>query len=205
MKSILGFVKTTLIGGLFAILPMVFVFELFNKALALCQPVAKSIGEFLPESLIGAESFPIATTVVLLASVCFGSGLVLRFKLARSLGHGIERYLLMYSPGYKVLKGLIQGMQGSNEVTAFKPALVTRESGERELACLIEDHGTGWVTVMIPSSPSMMSGSVIVIRTENVELLNVKLSDLAVVVGHWGLGTKLLLDKHATASAQVSD
>jgi hypothetical protein len=39
---------------------------------------------------------------------------------------------------------------------------------------------------MLPSAPTPLSGSVKIVRLEQVEMLNAKLADVAQVLSHWG-------------------
>ncbi|HRI87768.1 MAG TPA: hypothetical protein PLJ47_00330 [Candidatus Hydrogenedentes bacterium] len=190
------FMKTTILGGLFAILPLILIVELAAKAYGLAEQLTTPLGKLLPEALSDATKFPIISAVVFVLIACFSAGLILRFRVARASGKWIERYLLMYTPGYRILRGLIQGIVGSETGSGFRPALLKMEHDEMEFACIIEDHGNGWSTVMLPSSPSMLSGTVKIVRSSNLEVLNVKLTDVASVLGQWGAGTKKLLEMH---------
>jgi hypothetical protein len=91
-------------------------------------------------------------------------------------------------PLYSVLKGLAAGFAKIGGGDGFKPALLVSADGQREIAYLIEDHGDGQVTVMLPSAPTPLSRSVKIVRRERVELLDAKLADVTRVLSHWGSG-----------------
>jgi uncharacterized membrane protein len=96
--------------------------------------------------------------------------------------------LLLHLPGYRAIKGLTQSLSGTSEDGAFKPALLVSEGGQRELAYLIEDHGDGQATVMLPSSPTPMAGSVKIVPPDQIEILDARLSEVTRVLSQWVWG-----------------
>jgi uncharacterized membrane protein len=65
--------------------------------------------------------------------------------------------------------------------------------GQRQIAYLVEEHGDGQVNVMLPRAPTPLSGSVRIVRREQVELLNVRLTEVTRVLSHWGVGARDML------------
>ena len=122
-----------------------------------------------PKVIIQEPKFPILLAVVFLGLTCFVAGLLVQSTLARATSGWVERYLLLHLPGHRAIKGLTQSLSGSSEAGAFKPALLILEGGQRELAYLIEDHGDGEATVMLPSSPTPMAGSVKIVRRDQIQ------------------------------------
>jgi len=96
-------------------------------------------------------------------------------------------------PGYRAIKGLTQSLSGTSEAGAFKPALLVSDGGQRELAYLIGDHGNGQATVMLPSSPTPMAGSVKIVARDQIEILDARQSEVTRVLSPWGFGTRELL------------
>lgn len=194
MKQLGNFLKTTVLGGFFALLPLMLVIELLAKAMQLAEKVTTPIISLFPKVIIQTPKFPRLLALAFLGLVCFFFGLLVRTRLAGTLSGWLERYLLRL-PGYRTIKGLTQSLSGSSDAGAFKPAVLISEEGEGELAYLIEDHGDGRATVMLPSSPTPMAGSVKIVARDRIEILDAKLSEVTRVLTQWGVGARELLGK----------
>jgi uncharacterized membrane protein len=72
---------------------------------------------------------------------------------------------------------------------------LTSTEGWRDIAYVIEDHGDGHLTVLIPWAPTAFSGSVKVVKQDRVEMLDANLGDVSKVLSLWGVGTRDLLSK----------
>ena len=97
-------------------------------------------------------------------------------------------------PAYTVLKRLTQGF-AKEEAAAFKPGLLTSTEGWRDIVYVIEDHGDGHLTVLVPWAPTAFSGSVKVVSRDRVEMLDANLGDVSKVLSLWGMGTQDLMAK----------
>jgi uncharacterized membrane protein len=195
VKRLGNFLKTTVLGGFFALLPVVLVIELLGKAMQFAQKVTAPVVRLFPQFITQKLKFPILLTVVFLGLICFVAGLLVQSTLARATSGWVEDYLLLHLPGYRAIKGLTQSLSGTSEAGAFKPALLVSDGGQRELAYLIGDHGNGQATVMLPSSPTPMAGSVKIVARDQIEILDARLSEVTRVLNQWGVGTRELLGK----------
>jgi uncharacterized membrane protein len=193
VKRLGNFLKTTVLGGFFALLPRVI--ELLGKAMQFAQKVTAPVVRLFPQFITQKLKFPILLTVVFLGLICFVAGLLVQSTLARATSGWVEDYLLLHLPGYRAIKGLTQSLSGTSEAGAFKPALLVSDGGQRELAYLIGDHGNGQATVMLPSSPTPMAGSVKIVARDQIEILDARLSEVTRVLNQWGVGTRELLGK----------
>jgi uncharacterized membrane protein len=113
----------------------------------------------------------------------------------RAIGRWIEQHFLDPIPGYRAIKNLSSGLSGSLEEGAFKAAVLNSPEGGSELVYLIEDHGNGLATVMIPSAPNPMGGAIKVVPRDRIKILDVKVSAIARVLSQWGVGAQALLPK----------
>ncbi len=64
---------------------------------------------------------------------------------------------------------------------------------------MIEDHGDGQLTVLVPWAPTAFSGSVKVVGRDRVEMLDANIGDVSRVLSLWGMGTRDLLSKGSAA------
>ncbi len=107
----------------------------------------------------------------------------------RRLGLGIARAVLGRLPLYNAVKSLSRGLVGAKEEAAFRPAVLNSSDGEREI-----------VTVLVPWSPTSFAGSVKIMSSDRIEMLEASLSDTSRVLSQWGMGARKLLGKHDAAA-----
>jgi uncharacterized membrane protein len=195
MKGLSEFLKATAAGGLFVLLPVLLLYLLLAEALELVVALATPITGLFPKGTFDEVKFPTIIALVLIVGVSFLIGLGLRSSVARRLGLSIERTVLARLPMYDVLKRLTRGFSSEGQHVAFKPAMLISQTGDRELAYVVEDHNDGNVTILLPWAPTPFAGTVKIIKREQVETLNVNLSEFTKIVSQWGVGARDLLVK----------
>jgi uncharacterized membrane protein len=193
MKQLLEFLKTTAMGGLFVLLPILLLYLLLSEALDMIVALATPIADLFPTGTFDKVEFPVIVGLILILGVSFLIGIGLRSEKGRSLGLWIERTVLGRLPAYNSLKRLTTGFAEAGKDGAFKAAVMTSSDGERELVYIIEDHADGHSTVLLPWAPAAFAGSVKIVDGKRVELLDANLGDVSKVLSHWGVGARELL------------
>jgi uncharacterized membrane protein len=189
------FIKNTTVAGLFLLLPIVLIVKLLVEVVHLAQKASPPILALLPKQIVTDPKFPLLFAGLVVLIACFLAGLVMRLALAQKIGGWIERHLLYPIPGYTAIRSLTRGLAGLSDSSAFKAAALTSPDGGSVLVYLIEDHGDGLATVMIPSAPTPMAGSIKIVPRDRVHLLNVRISTVARVLTQCGVGAQALLRK----------
>ena len=183
MKTLAEFTKTTLIGGVLIILPIYVSVLLLAKAakglLALISPITAGI----PASL----EFREIIAVLGLAAVCFVAGLVVRTGPGLRAKNAFEQAVLERLPGYTLLRGLAARFTGQSDESTFAPALVEIEEALVP-ALIIEELENGSYTVLVPSVPTPMAGSLYILPRERVHRVDVPLTSALKVFTKWGTG-----------------
>ena len=113
---------------------------------------------------------------------------------AKRLGGWFDRRILMPLPGYRAIKALTRSM-GAADGTAFKPAMLQVGPGQKQFIYVIEDHGNGQLTILMPISPNSMAGTVRVIERDQIEFIDASRSEVSQMLSHWGVGASGLLAK----------
>ena len=203
MKKILDFFKTTIVGGLFVLLPVILVYlalsEVIDVLVAMATPIADL---FFPGKLEGIE-FPALIALALLVGVSFILGLIMLSDTGRRFGNWIERIILGKLPAYNAIKSLTTGFASSQQESSFKPALLKSAEGNKEFAYIIEEHDDGNLTVMLPWAPTPFAGSIRIVPKDRVEPLAISMGQLTEALGHWGIGAKdLLIEKPANSKLE---
>ncbi len=195
MKQLMEFLKTTAIGGLLVLLPILLLFLLLAEVMELLVGIATPIADLFPPGTLDVDNFPVILALLLLFGTSFVIGLWLRSKKAKRLGNWIERKTVGRLPAYNFLKSLVTGLLGPEDRAGFKPAMLVSPEGQREIAYVVEDHGNGHLTVLVPWAPTAFAGSVKIVAKEQVEMLDASLSEATLALNHLGLGARNLLGK----------
>lgn len=185
------FLKTTVIGGVLFLVPIVVLTIVLAKAYGFMMAVAEPMAEFVPLERVGGIALAnlIAAAIVLL--VCFGAGLLARTEAAKRLVEGIESRLVSRIPGYSFLKGLAAGFS-PEQASQLKPVLVSLGPVER-VGFEVERIGEDRVTVYLPSSPNAFVGIVQVVASEHVSALDAPVMAVVDHAEQLGAGTAKLL------------
>ena len=183
MKTLLRFLKLTLVGGLLVVLPLwvslLLLFKAIKGALAVLQPIAKLV----PQKFVHHD----IVALCLLVLICFGVGLVIRTELGKRIGDWLEQRLLGRLPGFSIMRGMIRQFAGQKDEQSFQPALVEIEEALVP-AFIIEKHADGQFTVFVSSSPTPMAGAIYILQPERVHPVDVPLRKAMVCVTKWGAG-----------------
>ena len=201
MKSIVEFLKTSLVGGLFVLLPLLLFYLLFSELLQLVVVLATPIADLFPKGTFDEVKTPVVIAVILIVGVSFIFGLALRSMLLRRAGLWLESTVLGRIPLYTAVKSLSRGLVGAKDDTAFRPAVLNSPDGQREIVYVIEDHGDGNLTVLVPWAPASFSGRVKIMASDRIQMLDATLDEVSRALSFWGVGTRHLLDRVISGGA----
>lgn len=201
-----GFLKTTAIGGLIFLLPLIVVGALVGQVVPIVMSVAEALGDVLPADLKSAGGIALlvllAIGVILL--LCFVAGLLARRSFVKQLAEFFEKKLLLLFPRYAIIREQMAGTLGGNDAESrLKPVFVRFDDMSR-LAFETERTENGLVAVYLPGSPDPWSGYVVHVAAERVDVLDVEFPEAVQVVEQLGRGSDKLLEKLATNSEAVS-
>jgi uncharacterized membrane protein len=193
MKTIAEFLKTCVLGGLFALLPLLLFYLLFSELVDAIVALATPIAGLFPEDTFDKLSDPVFVAVPLLLVTAFIFGLALQSQTLTRAGGWIERTTLMRLPLYNAVKRLGHGLTGVESDTAFKSGLLQGQDGTTELVYIIEEHDDGKLTILVPLAPAGFTGSVKIVDAERLTRLDASIGDASKVISEWGFGMADLL------------
>jgi uncharacterized membrane protein len=199
VKQIVAFVKTTVMGGFFLILPIAVIAILLGQVVAALAGVAQSLAQWSPVKSVWGVEVALLVAVALALLLCFLAGLVVRTALGGRAVARLERVVLERIPGYALVKNLTHRfVPGTQENVAFA-RLDT--SGARSLVFVVEQLDDGGVVVFLPMAPTPTVGTVHVVRPEDLQHLDVSMTDAVGCLTQWGIGVRDLLRNGAGESA----
>jgi uncharacterized membrane protein len=185
MKSILQFIRTTLSGGILFLLPIVLILVLFNKAHLIMVKLSAPLATLLPDHILGLDGSRILALVLLLL-ICFIAGLLIRSpRLKKQIGK-LEENLLVYIPGYIMLKSIAADTMGESDENNLKPIIV-KDGDCFKIGFLIEEKN-GWSTVFIADAPRHDSGEVLIFPSELVRQIPLPSNKIAQSLKNYGKG-----------------
>jgi len=188
MKYAREFVTSTVIGGLFIVVPVYLALLLLLKGMKSAAGLVRPIAALLPDSIPAEGLF----SLVLVLVVCFFVGAAVRTRTGRVIRERVEKAFFERLPGYGLLRSLTQRLANDGDETAWKPALVEIEEALVP-AFIIEELDDGRFTVFVPSVPTPFAGAVYVLNRERVHALDVPFTQAIRSVSRWGSGTKDLV------------
>jgi len=188
MRTIVEFVKTTLIGGLLILVPAYLAVLLLAKALAGMVGLLAPIVALLP----GGEGSRQITAIVLVVLLCFVLGVVARTRLGGRALDAFERRVLERMPGFALLRAVVRRISGSSEDAQFQPVLVEIEEALTPAFIVEELDGDPFV-VLVPSVPTPAAGSLYILPRERVHWVDVPMTEALAVITRWGAGTGKLV------------
>jgi uncharacterized membrane protein len=198
MKQLTEFLKTILVGGLFVLLPLLLLYLLLAEILQLVVALATPIADLFPKGTFDQLTSPVLIAGILILGASFLFGLALRSMTLKRVGLWVERTLLDRLPVYNAVKSLSRGLVGAKKDGVFRPAVLNSPDGEREIVYVIEEHGDGQLTVLVPWAPASFAGSVKIMASGRIEMLDATLDEASRALAHWGVGVRELLGKGDT-------
>jgi uncharacterized membrane protein len=188
MRYAREFITSTVVGGLFIVVPVYLAVLLLLKGMksvgGLVRPIAALVPDWLPAERL--------LSLVLVLALCFLVGVAVRTPKGRAVRERIEMVFFERLPGYGLLRSLTQRLAGDSEEHTWQPALVEIEDALVP-AFIIEELDDGRLTVFVPSVPTPLAGAVYVLRRERVHILDIPFTQAIRSVSRWGSGSKDLV------------
>lgn len=183
MKTLAEFTKTTLIGGILVILPIYVALLLLAKMigglLALLAPVTAQIP--------AGVQFRHVIAGLLLVFACFVVGLIVRTGPGLRAKNACERAMLERLPGYAFFRGVARRLTGHGDEHTMEPCLAEIEEALVP-AFIVEELENGQYTVLVPSAPTPMAGSIYILPAERVHPVDIPFTRAIGVFSKWGIG-----------------
>jgi uncharacterized membrane protein len=190
-RRALSFVKTTLIGGVVFMVPLVVLLWLAAKAGRYVQRLAAPLLRVLPVDTLAGTLAADALAVAGVVLVCFLAGLLAHLSMANRFVAKAEANVLWRIPGYGIIKGLTDSLD-PRAPPSLRPVLIHFDD-YAQIAFEVDRAADGRCIIYVPSAPEPRTGSVIVMDPEQVEPLEMGFVATAAAIralGH-GLGPSL--------------
>jgi len=183
-----GFMRTTVLGGLLFLFPIVFIVAILGKALEVTNKLSAPLAGLLPIDSIGGLAVVKLLALVTLVLICFLAGLAARTPLAGKFVKSLETNVLGKIPAYTLLKSKAESVLRPEDIGGMRPVL-GRFDDSWQLAFEIERMAGGKVVVFLPGAPDPWSGSVCVMTEDRITPLDVTVKSAADIMKRLGKGS----------------
>ena len=189
MKGFFQLIKTTIIGGLIFLVPIIIVVAILGKAYELMIKVAKPLSAWIPLDAIGGVALANILAVLAILLCCLIAGIIAKGATAKGILKSVESKLLFAIPGYTFVKGMTDSLNSSEEAAkAFVP-VIAKFDDNAQIGFEIERTEKGNVVVYLPGSPNPWSGSVVYVNADRVDRLDMTVSEAINNIRHLGRGS----------------
>jgi len=177
MNDRLGFIKTTVIGGLVFLIPAAIVVVVVGKVIGALRVLAKALAPFFGiESFAGGVVLDLVALAVTML-LCFVAGLLARGASARRMREKLDTTLLNSFPGYAFIKGFTDNLRHTEEMAGSFVPVAVQFDDYVQIAFETHREPSGKVSVYLPGAPNPWSGTVVYVSTERVKPLPITLTE----------------------------
>lgn len=189
-KRFINFLKTTAIGGLLFLLPLIVLAALFGQIAPIVVSVASFLNEYIPVKTATGIAILVGLSIAIILLLCFVAGMFARWSLGRKISVAFEKRLALLFPRYSVLKDQMADTIGGNETRPqMKPVLVMFDEYQRIAFETERDEKKGLATIYLPGSPDPWSGKVVILKLERVTRLDTDFGHAAATCEQVGRGS----------------
>lgn len=159
MKMITSLIKTTAIGGLVFLLPLVLLVVVGGKAFNIVRTISMPVANLISaEKLAGYAVADLLALAVLLV-VTLLAGMLAKSPVFDRFYKKIDAVILQVIPGYSYVKGMTGSLSDSEAEHSLKPIAVIQDDSVL-IGYEVDRLSDGWVAVYLPGAPDTRSGSV---------------------------------------------
>ena len=183
----MNFLKTTLLGGLFVLLPVLLLWIGLSEIAELLVAMATPIADLFPSGAFDNLSAPGVVATLLIVGASFVLGLAALSASIAHVGRLFETSVLFRVPMYRMLK-IISSALIDTDKSGVRPALLLDGDGGGDPCYVMERHDDGRATVLVPWSPASFAGSIRVVPADRLQILSCSIDEFSRAVSLMGVG-----------------
>jgi uncharacterized membrane protein len=197
----INFIKTTAIGGLLFMIPIVVVAMILGKAFKIMMLVAVPLDKLIPIESIGGVALSNILAVLCTFAVCFLAGLVAKSKMGKTTFNLIDAKLILFFPGYSYLKSLTSAFTDEEDEGKVLKPIIAKLDDQSQLAFEVERADDGTVVAYVPGAPDSRSGNVVYLTPDRVEPLDITFAEVTQSLRQFGRGSSAWLSSGGPGKA----
>ncbi len=199
MKRIKNFLKTTLLGGITVILPVVLTYYflrwLYEFVIRLINPLTEVVEKTTQPH--GYTFLAHLLSIFIIVLTCFSIGLLIKTKMGRYIYHTLEIRILKIAPGYTLFKETIKQFLGQERAPFSRVALVdVYGTGVLMTGFITDEHPEGIFTVYVPSGLNPTTGLIFHVEKQRVHVVDIPVEETMRSIIGCGSGSSKLIEKY---------
>lgn len=175
MKTVALFVRSTILGGVFFLAPIIVLIVILAKAFGYAKKGVHAVVVHIPMVSDLRVGVATALSIAVVALVCLLAGFIAQTMIGRRLVNALESSVLSKIPAYEYLKQESASALGVAEIGELPVVFVPMEGGW-QLGVQTETLSNGLVSIFVPGAPNPHSGSVFFFPTEVVRPAGINLA-----------------------------
>jgi len=199
MSSVRRLIRTTLIGGILFLIPLVFAVVVVGKAFQIMKVVATPLAKLIPAQNLAGYAVVELLTVGIMILGCLLAGTLARSPWGRKVNEKLDAVLLQMIPGYAWVKGITGGIRDDDAEDLLKPVLV-RFDDQTQLGLEVDRAADGRVTVYVPGAPDPRSGAVSYVTSDRIQPVNAGFKAVVKICKNLGRGSTEMLSGQRAGS-----
>ena len=183
----MNFLKKVLLTGLYVLLPLLLLWIGLREIGGLLAAMAEPIADMIESTYFDDLKWPgvVAALLIVIASLVIGLAAQLGFVAASAAS--FEKHVLYRVPMYRMLK-IISSSLVASERSDVAPAIIRDEAGGGDPCYVMERHGSGMATVLLPWSPASFAGCIKVVPESKLEILDCSIDEYSRSISFMGVG-----------------
>lgn len=192
MKTIASLAKTTAIGGLVFLLPLVLLVAIVGKAFNIIKVVSTPLGNLISAEKVAGYAVADLLALTVLLVVALLAGMLARSPAFDSFYKKIDAIIMQVIPGYSYIKGMTGSLSDSEAEQSLKSVAVIQDDMVL-IGYEVERLTDGWVAVYLPGAPDTRSGSVAYFTNDRVVPLDTDFAGIANCLKTLGRGSSRII------------
>jgi uncharacterized membrane protein len=182
------FLKTTVLGGVLFLVPIVIFIVVIGKAIQLTDKVAAPIARLMPVESVAGLAVVELIALLILVVVCFLAGLAARTQRARKLVENLEANVLDKVPAYALMKAKTGSMLSPEDTRDMQPVLIKFDDSW-QIGYEVEKIDDANSLIYLPGAPDPWSGSVCAVTNDRIHPLNINIKEVSLLMKRLGKGS----------------
>lgn len=189
------FLRTTAIGGLLFLLPLIVVAALVSQVAPILLEVSTFVHDYLPDTNSISISTIVSAVLALLVILCFIAGMIARWSIGQRLTKLFEKNLLLLFPRYAILKDQMADTIGGEENRPDTQSVLVTLADRQMIGFESERSEDGQkVVVYLPGAPDTWAGSTIIVDRSQVITLDRTFGETVSIHENMGRGSLKVID-----------
>jgi uncharacterized membrane protein len=188
----LTLLKTTCLGGIIFLVPIVLFIAVLDQALTIVASLAAPIAAVFPVSSIGDLAIVHIVALLILVFVCFLAGLAARTAIAGRVVQSLEANILDKIPAYALMKMKAGSMLSVEDAGNMVPVLIQFDD-YWQMGFEVEKLDEEKSLVFLPGAPDPWSGSVRLVLSDRITPLDTNITAVTIMMKALGKGSSRAL------------